>query len=126
MPEEEDGWIHAKRDSPKLSCSHSAKRPFSPPQRRSGVVNGVVNDSSNGSGDVANDETVDMEGWKALYEKPFHKELEVRPRGRFHLDMEQLALEQIHEKPQLPLESVQNALLFKRVTSRKQLLGSVL
>ena len=28
------------------------------------------------------------------------------------------------EKPQLPLENVQNALVFKRMTTRRQLLGS--
>ena len=61
-----------------------------------------------------------------MYEKPFHKELQVKPRGRSHLEMEQLALDQIHEEPQLPIASVQNALLFKRMTSRKQLLGSLL
>ena len=122
-----------------LSSSHSAKRPFSPPQRTS-LASGDGNDESaseakrgatGATGATADDptdevETVDMERWKALYEKPFHKELKVRTRGRFHLEMEQKAQELMTEEPQLPMESIQNALLFKRVTSRKQLLGSLL
>ena len=87
--------------------------------------NNGMNNDANKNANNAND-TVDMEGWKAMYEKPFHKEQKVQYRGRTHIEMEQKAQELMTEEPQLPLESVQNALLFKRVTCRKQLLGSLL
>lgn len=98
--------IH-KQEFSSLPCSHTVKRPFTPPKR------------------VKKEEDVDMDGWRALYEQPFHKEVEAKPRNRFHNDMLAVAeLEKDKEKPQLPLESVQNALIFKRITTRRQLLGS--
>ena len=105
---EDEGLETQKQEaSPALPCSHNVKRPFSPPKR------------------VKKEEDIDMEGWRALYEKPFHKELEAKPRNRFHNDMIAMAEEERDkEKPQLPLENVQNALVFKRMTTRRQLLGS--
>ena len=107
---DEEAWLTTKREAPSLlPCSHSVKKPFSPPQR------------------LKKEENVDMEGWRALYEKPFHKEIEVKPRNRFHNDMVEMAEEERDkEKPQLPLENVQNDLVFKRMATRRQLLGSLI
>ena len=70
---------------------------------------------------------LDISGWEALYTKPFEKEVEVKSRNRIHNEMIRQAEEaKDKEKPHLPLENVQNALIFKRMRSHRQLLGSLL
>lgn len=120
-----------------LSCSTIARQPFAPPQRRgekreAHEVEGMIKEEEEeeGEGDVKVKKEmtgVDMEGWKALYEKPFHKEIEIKPRNRIHDEMIEMAEEEKDvEKPQLPVGSVQNALVFKRMAARKQLLGGLI
>ena len=93
-----------------LPCSPALRKPFAPPgKRRKG------------------EETADLEGWEALYARPFEKTAEVKPRNRIHEDMlRQAEAAKNREKAQLPAENVQNALLCKRMMARRQLLGGLL
>ena len=93
-----------------LPCSAALRKPFAPPGKRR-----------------REEKTADLEGWEALYARPFEKTAEVKPRNRIHGEMLRQAEEaKGREKPQLPAESVQNALVFKRMMARRQLLGGLL
>ena len=70
---------------------------------------------------------LDLEGWKALYDTQFHKPVEYKPRNRFHAGlMREAENAKDTEKPELPLASVQNALVFKRMSARRQIEGSLM
>ena len=119
-----------------LSCSSTVKQPFAPPQRRNEkrstldtttMATSMVNGNEMMCGNDIDSKRLDMEGWIAMYEKPFHKELEIKPRNRIHEEMIETAEEvKDKEKPQLPVTSVQNALIFKRMAARRQLLGGLI
>ena len=130
-------WLggSSKNNQPEsiLPCSSIVKQPFAPPQRRSEKRSALDNPTTTMvDGDemmCENDidsKRLDMDGWIAMYEKPFHKELEIKPRNRIHEEMIEVAEEvKDKEKPQLPVTSVQNALIFKRMAARRQLLGGL-
>lgn len=93
-----------------LPCSAALRKPFAPPGKRR-----------------REEITADLEGWEALYARPFEKTAEVKPRNRIHGEMlRQAEAAKDREKPQLPAENVQNALVFKRMMARRQLLGGLL
>ena len=92
-----------------LPCSEALRKPFSPPGKRH------------------RGEDVDLEGWEALYSQPFAKQIVEKPRNRIHEEMLRQAEEaKDREKPQLPAGNVSNALVFKRMMARRQLLGGLL
>ena len=94
----------------KLPCSPALRRPFAPPAKR-----------------PRTDGEADLEGWRALYARPFEKAAAERPRGRMHTEMLRQAEDaRGREEPQLPAENAENALLFKRMAARRQLLGGLL
>lgn len=96
-----------------LPCSAVLKKPFSIPTKR-----------ERESEEEKDGKKLDMEGWIALYSTPFKKEVEIKVRNRFHTDLLHMAEEEKdREKPHLPVESVQNALVFKRIAARRQLMG---
>ena len=103
-------WLGGPQASAPLPCSEVLKKPFSIPSKR------------------AETETkLDLEGWVALYSTPFKKDVEIKVRNRFHTDLMHMAEEERdREKPHLPVENVQNALIFKRMAARRQLMGGVL
>lgn len=96
-----------------IPCSSSLKKPFTVPSKIE-TTPGI-------------DPTLDLEGWKALYDNQFHKPVEYKPRNRFHSElMKEAESAKDTEKPELPLASVQNALVFKRMNTRRQIEGSLL
>lgn len=68
---------------------------------------------------------LDLEGWRALYDTQFHKTVTYKERNRFHTNLIREAEEaKDKEKPELPLSNVQNAMVFKRMCTKRQLVGS--
>lgn len=103
-------WLGGPQTSAPLPCSEVLKKPFSIPSKR-----------------VETEKKLDLEGWVALYSTPFKKDVEIKARNRFHTDLMHMAEEERdREKPHLPVENVRNALIFKRMAARRQLMGGVL
>lgn len=95
-----------------LPCSSVLKKTFIPPSKGK---------------EEKKEKDVDMEGWHSLYDTKYHKAIEYKERNRFHTGLIKAAEEaKDTEKPELPLSNVQNALIFKRMTARRQIMGSVL
>lgn len=105
--------IHTPREQKQdqwLSCPAALKKPFVAPSK-----------ADHPSTDL------DLEGWKALYDNTFCKTVEFKERNRFHTGLiREAESAKDNEKPELPLRSVQNALMFKRMNTRRQVMGSLL
>lgn len=103
-------WLGKPKQNVPLPCSDVLKKPFSIPSKR-----------------VETEKKLDLEGWVALYSTPFKKDVEIKARNRFHTDLMHMAEEERdREKPHLPVENVKNALIFKRMAARRQLMGGML
>lgn len=94
------------------------RKPFVPPSKRPQTLSNTNN---------VNPTELDVEGWRALYDTTYHKTVEYKERNRFHTGLMREAEEaKDTEKPELPLTNIQNALIFKRMNTRRQLLGNLM